>query len=533
MGSVCLHGWVLAWVALGQLPSEPSRPLYEREIQPNEKKIVWYKLSDRLPDVTPARARRDPRPPRARSKFEQNMVAGPRDNARPAQLILAQAPEIAPAEPLPLPNIVALAPPPRLVRPFIPPPVKPPVAEKAPTLPEAPKVAAAAETRPLPIEVKPSRPPLRAFTPPKAPKPTAPASPAALPEAPKVAAVTESKPLPIEVRPSRPPLRAFTPPPARKLPVPEKAPATVLPEAPAVAAAADSRPFPVDVKAARPTRSKFTPPAPTAKQPIPAEIPLPAAPALTSAAARPSDTSLVVAGLNPANSFEVPAPPGSVKAGFSGGPKPEPRGGAGAPSGALLEVPSLTIQGGGRDPQPPVMVARASPTSPEALASAFRTAHPAAAAAPPSSSTRQAVRASAPPDPRMYGRQVYTMAIQIPNLTSYSGSWLVWFAEREADLGNTRVDLHPPLPLRMVDPKYINAAAAERVEGKVRLWAVIGRDGHIADVALLQHLDDRLDRSAEEALAKWLFQPATRNGVAVDVDAVFEIPFYVAPKSQR
>lgn len=53
MGSICLHGWVLAWVALGPLPLEPNRPLYEREIQPNEKKIIWYKLSDRLPDVTP------------------------------------------------------------------------------------------------------------------------------------------------------------------------------------------------------------------------------------------------------------------------------------------------------------------------------------------------------------------------------------------------------------------------------------------------------------------------------------------------
>ena len=42
-------------------------------------------------------------------------------------------------------------------------------------------------------------------------------------------------------------------------------------------------------------------------------------------------------------------------------------------------------------------------------------------------------------------------------------------------------------------------------------------------------MDDRLDRSAEEALAKWQFEPAFRAGRAVDVDAVFEIPFTPGP----
>ena len=85
----------------------------------------------------------------------------------------------------------------------------------------------------------------------------------------------------------------------------------------------------------------------------------------------PTDVSLVIAGLNPSNSTEVPAPPGSVKSGFSGGPKPQPTGGDGTPSGSILEVPSLTIQGGARNPQPPLMVASVSPTSPEGLAAAL------------------------------------------------------------------------------------------------------------------------------------------------------------------
>jgi TonB family protein len=128
----------------------------------------------------------------------------------------------------------------------------------------------------------------------------------------------------------------------------------------------------------------------------------------------------------------------------------------------------------------------------------------------------------------MRGRQVYTMAVQIPNLTSYSGSWMVWFASREADSGKA-ADMRPPLPLHMVSARYIHSAEEDHVEGKVRLWAVIGKDGHVGEISLLQHLDDRLDRSAQEALGKWLFQPAACNGEPIDVDAVFEVPFNLAP----
>jgi TonB family protein len=91
-------------------------------------------------------------------------------------------------------------------------------------------------------------------------------------------------------------------------------------------------------------------------------------------------------------------------------------------------------------------------------------------------------------------------------------------------------NMQAPHPLRKVDPKYFPAALDEKVEGKVRLAAVIRKDGHVERVELLQHLDTRLDQSSLEALAKWEFEPAVRNGTPIDVDAVFEIPFHIAPK---
>jgi TonB family protein len=479
MGSLGFHAWVLAWVALGSVMPPAPKSLYQREFQPYEKHIVWYKLSDRLPDVTPPAAKRDVLPLRARARFDQNIVAGPRDTDHPPQLIFAPAPEISPAKPLPLPNIVALAPerPPAL--PFTAPPIKLRAPEPAPTLPDAPKLAATIPDVKAPVLDLPTPRMVRRFTPPKDPKLPLAADPPVLPDAPEMAS-----------------------------PAVNLNSAVSLPRQ--------------QQKFIAPTRQPAAPAGP-------ATIAAPP-PALAAKSAMLTADSLVIAGLNPDKSAEVPAPPGSVKSGFSGGPKPNPTGGEGTPTGSILEIPSLTVQGGAKNSQPPVMVASVSPTSPEGLAAALRASR--GMPPPGGPEAHGAVRARAP-DPRMYGRQVYTMAVQIPNLTSYSGSWMVWFASRESDRSDSPVDMRPPLPLHMVSARYIHSAEDERVEGKVRLWAVIGKDGHVGEISLLQHLDDRLDHSAQEALGKWLFQPAVRNGIPVDVDAVFEIPFHLAPKPVR
>jgi TonB family protein len=120
----------------------------------------------------------------------------------------------------------------------------------------------------------------------------------------------------------------------------------------------------------------------------------------------------------------------------------------------------------------------------------------------------------------------------MPNITSFSGSWLMWFAEHDRASGH-RISMTAPVPIRKVDPKYIVSARQDHVEGSVRLFAVIRKTGQVDSVELLQHLDDRLDRSATEALLKWEFAPAKADGVPVDVDAVFDVPFHLAPRPAR
>jgi TonB family protein len=238
-----------------------------------------------------------------------------------------------------------------------------------------------------------------------------------------------------------------------------------------------------------------------------------------SAAAPASDVArLAIVGLDPARTTVVPAPPPSRSAGFSAGPKPEPNGAesdGGSSSGIV--VPGVTVRDG---------------MSRQALLAAIRPMAPPLPPASPMPGTPPATRVSGAPDPSLEGRVVYSIAIQMPNVTSYSGSWLVWFAERQGG-GKSGGMVQAPSPLRKVDPKYIASAVADGVQGVVRLGAVIRKDGRLDSIKLLRHLDDRLDHSAMESLAKWQFDPAVRDGAPVDVDAVFEIPFRLAPKPTR
>jgi len=162
--SACLHGSVLAWVILSGAGEPRTRSIYDQEIRPNEKKIVWYNLREKLPEISPAETQADSRPERARVKAPQTMVSGLKDDPKPSQLIWSPEPEMAAAKEIPLPNVVAVAPP-KVVKLFTTPPelVTPP--PLAATLPDAPQVSAAALKQvELPV-VRPTGAP-RAFTPP-------------------------------------------------------------------------------------------------------------------------------------------------------------------------------------------------------------------------------------------------------------------------------------------------------------------------------------------------------------------------------
>ena len=120
-------------------------------------------------------------------------------------------------------------------------------------------------------------------------------------------------------------------------------------------------------------------------------------------------------------------------------------------------------------------------------------------------------------------RKFYGMSLNMPNLNSAGGSWVIHFAELKDD--TPKGDLSAPVAVQKVDPAYPTELMRQNVAGTVTLSAVIHSDGSVDGVRVLSSADDRLNEYARTAFARWRFSPATKNGKAVDLQAVVMIPF--------
>jgi TonB family protein len=120
-------------------------------------------------------------------------------------------------------------------------------------------------------------------------------------------------------------------------------------------------------------------------------------------------------------------------------------------------------------------------------------------------------------------KKFYAMTLNMPNLNSAGGSWVIRFAELNAN--ENKGDLTAPEATQKVDPAYPLELMRRNIQGTVTLYAVIRNDGSVSDVRVLRGIDDQLDQYARAALARWRFRPATKNGAAVDLEAVVMIPF--------
>ena len=130
-------------------------------------------------------------------------------------------------------------------------------------------------------------------------------------------------------------------------------------------------------------------------------------------------------------------------------------------------------------------------------------------------------------------RKFYSLSLNMPNLNSAGGSWIIRFAALKPDSASAGLpsanpvspDLSSPVATTKVDPAYPLELMRQNLGGTVILYAVIRANGTVGSVRVLRSIDERLDQYASEAIAKWQFQPATKNGAPVDVEATFWIPF--------
>jgi TonB family protein len=135
----------------------------------------------------------------------------------------------------------------------------------------------------------------------------------------------------------------------------------------------------------------------------------------------------------------------------------------------------------------------------------------------------------AKPEQVFASKKVYKLLVNMPNLNSATGSWILNFSELRSSSSAPHVasaDLTGPSPIKKSDPRYPTELINQHVEGEVVLYAVIRADGSVDSVELVRGLDEQLDNNAMQALTQWKFKPASRQGTPIDLEAIVHIPFH-------
>ncbi len=88
----------------------------------------------------------------------------------------------------------------------------------------------------------------------------------------------------------------------------------------------------------------------------------------------------------------------------------------------------------------------------------------------------------------------------------------------------------PPQIIEKDSAPYTDKARALGIEGTVVLLVLVRMDGTIGGVNVSQGLEDTLDESAVNAVRKWVFKPATREGRPVDAVLELKIDFVLSEK---
>jgi len=83
---------------------------------------------------------------------------------------------------------------------------------------------------------------------------------------------------------------------------------------------------------------------------------------------------------------------------------------------------------------------------------------------------------------------------------------------QQAKLINKVIPIYPPIARQM------------RIQGTVRLHAIISKDGHVIELTYVSG-PPQLIQAARDAVIQWRFSPTLLNGVPVEVECVFEVTF--------
>ncbi len=87
-------------------------------------------------------------------------------------------------------------------------------------------------------------------------------------------------------------------------------------------------------------------------------------------------------------------------------------------------------------------------------------------------------------------------------------------------------DVTPPVAIYSPDPVYPSEAQRKNRVGDVILWVVIDEQGHPSQIKVARCLGAGFDEAAIQAVSRWKFKPARRNGQPVSVQLNIDITFH-------
>ena len=121
------------------------------------------------------------------------------------------------------------------------------------------------------------------------------------------------------------------------------------------------------------------------------------------------------------------------------------------------------------------------------------------------------------------GRRSYKLVINMPNLNAAIGSWIIRYAERGDQVAESEPIIAPEVVLKS-DPAVRGELIDGGLHGTVVMTAIILADGSVDQIKVVQGVFPELDQKASEALSRWLFRPALKNGQPIEVEALVAVP---------
>jgi len=86
----------------------------------------------------------------------------------------------------------------------------------------------------------------------------------------------------------------------------------------------------------------------------------------------------------------------------------------------------------------------------------------------------------------------------------------------------------PPIPLKMVPPVHPTDLKREGIGGMVSIMILVDENGSVQNPTVQKSSNPGFERPALEAVSRWKFKPARKDGLAVAVNVVVPVKFSIS-----